>query len=118
MTATCSIDIQAVPGVKNMLFGGEGVFNVASSSQNSDGTYGPVTNGPTYMQSVTFDNNGPVVEALLAFSQAGDTTRPFHRDQTRRYSAKDWIRLPFSTNEVASQAIGNKLELREDLPSN
>ena len=27
MTATCSIDIQAVPGVKNMLFGGEGIFN-------------------------------------------------------------------------------------------
>ena len=112
--------------------GREGVFNVAqsrgrdiirngvktSTTTNPDGTYGPIINGPTYMQTVTFDSNGPVVEALLAFSQAGDTTRPFHRDQTRRYSAKDWIRLPFSTNEVASQAIGNKLELREDLPSN
>ena len=27
MDATCSIDIQAVKGVKNMFFGGEGVFN-------------------------------------------------------------------------------------------
>lgn len=27
MDASCSIDIQTVPGVKNMLFGGEGVFN-------------------------------------------------------------------------------------------
>lgn len=27
MDATCSIDIQNVPGVKNMVFGGEGVFN-------------------------------------------------------------------------------------------
>ena len=27
MTAGCSIDIQTVPGVKNMLFGGEGIFN-------------------------------------------------------------------------------------------
>ena len=27
MTSTCSIDIQTVPGVKNMLFGGEGIFN-------------------------------------------------------------------------------------------
>ena len=95
-------------------FGGEGVFNVASSGQNSDGTYGPVVNGPTYMQAVTFDNNGPVVEALLAFSQAGDTTRPFHRDQTRRYSDKNWIRLPFSANEVSKQAIGSKIQLRED----
>ena len=24
---TCSIEVTAVPGVKNMLFGGEGVFN-------------------------------------------------------------------------------------------
>ena len=27
MDATCSMDIQMVPGVKNMFFGGEGVFN-------------------------------------------------------------------------------------------
>ncbi len=27
MTMSCSIDIQTVPGVKNMLFGGEGMFN-------------------------------------------------------------------------------------------
>lgn len=27
MDATCSMDIQTVPGVKNMIFGGEGVFN-------------------------------------------------------------------------------------------
>lgn len=27
MTGSCSIDIQSVPGVKNMLFGGEGFFN-------------------------------------------------------------------------------------------
>lgn len=27
MTASCSMDIRSVPGVKNMLFGGEGVFN-------------------------------------------------------------------------------------------
>ena len=94
-------------------FGGEGVFNVASSGQNDDGTYGPVTNGPTYMQAVTFDNKGPVVEALLAFSQAGDTTRPYHRDQTHRYSKKEWIRLPFSAGEVSAQAIGGKIELRE-----
>lgn len=27
MDATCSIEIQSVPGLKNMMFGGEGVFN-------------------------------------------------------------------------------------------
>ena len=27
MDDTCSMDIQTVPGIKNMLFGGEGLFN-------------------------------------------------------------------------------------------
>ncbi len=27
MTATCTMEIRSVPGVKNMLFGGEGIFN-------------------------------------------------------------------------------------------
>lgn len=31
MTMNCSIDIQTVPGVKNMLFGGEGIFNTVIS---------------------------------------------------------------------------------------
>ncbi len=112
--------------------GREGVFNVAQSRSrdivrdgvkttttvNVNGTYGPIINGPTYMQTVTFDDKGPVVEALLAYSQASDKTRPYHRDQTRRYSAKDWVRLPFSASEISKQAVGNKLQLREDLPRN
>ena len=31
MEATCTMDIQAVPGMKNMLFGGEGLFNTVVS---------------------------------------------------------------------------------------
>jgi len=94
--------------------GREGIFNVAQGpGLNEDGTYKPITAGPTYMQTVTFDSNGPVVEALLAYSQASDTTRPYHRDQTRRYSAKDWIRLPFSKTEVNDQAVGGTIQLRE-----
>ena len=94
--------------------GREGIFNVAQGpGLNEDGTYKPITAGPTYMQTVTFDSNGPVVEALLAYSQASDSTRPYHRDQTRRYSAKDWIRLPFSKTEVNDQAVGGTIQLRE-----
>ncbi|AMN68637.1 penicillin acylase family protein [Psychrobacter sp. P11G5] len=94
--------------------GREGIFNVAQGQGlNEDGTYKPISNGPTYMQTVTFDDKGPVVEALLAYSQSADTTRPYHRDQTRRYSNKEWIRLPFSASEISNQAVGNKIKLRE-----
>ncbi|HDZ57724.1 MAG TPA: peptidase S45 [Pseudomonas xinjiangensis] len=95
-------------------FGREGVFNVAEGpGPDENGEYTPINKGPTYMQTVTFDENGPVVEALLAYSQSPDPSRPFHRDQTRRYSAEDWIPLPFSPQEIAEQAIGEKIQLSE-----
>lgn len=31
MSASCSMDVKAVPGVKNMIFGGEGIFNTVIS---------------------------------------------------------------------------------------
>ena len=31
MSATCQVEVRTVPGVKNMLFGGEGVFNTVVS---------------------------------------------------------------------------------------
>ncbi|MGF0031383.1 TIGR00266 family protein [Bariatricus sp. SGI.154] len=31
MTATCKMEVKSVPGVKNMLFGGEGIFNTVIS---------------------------------------------------------------------------------------
>jgi len=94
--------------------GDEGVFNVLlTPGVNAEGEYTPATKGPTYMQTVTFDDDGPVAEALLAFSQSADSTRPFHRDQTRRYSEENWIALPFSAAEVAAKAIGEPLTLTE-----
>jgi acyl-homoserine-lactone acylase len=93
--------------------GNEGVFNVLGTRINEQGEYTPATAGPTYMQTVTFDDEGPVAEALLAFSQSPDSTRPFHRDQTRRYSEENWIALPFSAAEVAAKAIGEPLLLSE-----
>lgn len=41
MSSSCSVDIQTVPGVKNMLFGGEGLFNTVLT--------GP---GKVYLQSM------------------------------------------------------------------
>ncbi len=100
-------------------FGREGVFNVAEmrGAKANDSANYVINYGPTYMQTVTFDSNGPIAEALLAYSQASNTTRPFHRDQSRRYSNKNWIRLPFSANEVANKAVGSKVQLREKLPA-
>lgn len=36
-----------------------------------------------------------------------------YNKKARCYSDKNWIRLPFNANEVAKQAVNNKLQLRE-----
>lgn len=53
MSASCSMDIQTVPGLKNMVFGGEGVFNTVVT--------GP---GKVYLQS-------------MPIYQVANTLRPF-----------------------------------------
>lgn len=94
--------------------GQEGVFNVIFiPGANAEGQYTPVTGGPTYMQTVTWDANGPVAEALLGQSQSADSNSPHSRDQTRRYSEKNWIPLPFTQAEIAAKALGEVIELVE-----
>lgn len=57
MEETCSIDIQSVPGLKNMVFGGEGVFNTRIT--------GP---GKIYLQSMPISQ---MAGALLPYIPSG-----------------------------------------------
>lgn len=58
MDATCSIEIRSVPGVKNMVFGGEGVFNTVVT--------GP---GRIYLQTMPISN---VAGAIRPFIPTGN----------------------------------------------
>ena len=57
MDATCSIDVQMIHGVKNMLFGGEGLFNT-------------VITGPGKVTLQTMPVTG-LADALLPFLPKG-----------------------------------------------
>lgn len=57
MTASCSIDVQTVPGMKNMLFGGEGFFNTYIT--------GP---GRVWLQSMPISNLAGVLRPYLPSS--------------------------------------------------
>ncbi len=59
MTGGCSIDIQSVPGVKNMLFGGEGIFNTVIT--------GP---GKVWLQTMPISN---VAGALRPYIPTGNS---------------------------------------------
>ena len=54
MDATCSMDIQTVPGVKNMVFGGEGLFNTVVT--------GP---GRVYLQTMPISNFAMSIASIM-----------------------------------------------------
>ena len=68
--------------------------------------------GTSYVQTVTFDERGPVAHALLTYGQSTDPASPHATDQTRLFVRKEWPRLPFHRDEIAAQRIGAPLVLQ------
>ncbi len=81
-----------------------GVLNVQRSVAVPGGL-NPV-HGSSYIQVVSFDDDGPVADAVLSYSQSTDPASPWYGDQTRQYSAKQWNRLPFSPAAIEAAKIG------------
>jgi acyl-homoserine-lactone acylase len=73
----------------------------------------PIIFGSSYIQSVTFDEKGPVAKAVLTYSQSADPASPHFADQTRAFSRKELRRYPFSAAEIAADAIGKPLVVSE-----
>jgi acyl-homoserine-lactone acylase len=71
----------------------------------------PIAPSNSYIQVVTFDESGPIADAILASSQTPDEASPHFSDQTKAYSRKQWIRLPFSSAQIAAEAQGTPVVL-------
>ncbi|MGX7926903.1 penicillin acylase family protein [Tsuneonella sp. HG094] len=67
--------------------------------------------GSSYIQSVTWDDRGPVADAVLTFSQSTDPASPHFADQTRAFSQKKLRRFPFSQAEIAADTIGTPIKV-------
>ncbi|MFK8016817.1 MAG: penicillin acylase family protein [Gammaproteobacteria bacterium] len=78
---------------------GSGMFSIITANLSPAG-YTPINHGNSYMQTVTFDDDGPVAEALLSYSQSSDPEDENYADQTALYTAKQWVALPFSEAEI------------------
>jgi acyl-homoserine-lactone acylase len=99
-------DIQvAVRGDKRIpIHGGEdayGVYNAVTSVDIDRGQRN-VIEGTSYLQAVTFDDNGPVAQAMLSYSQSSEASSPYYADQTARFSAKAWIAQPYSEAQITA----------------
>jgi len=99
-------EVQAARSPKGLipLHGGEeyeGVLNkLTSKPVSADGLQ--VYFGTSYVQTVGFDANGPVAQALLVYGQSVDPASPHAWDQMQQFSAKRWISLPFSEQAIAA----------------
>lgn len=92
--------------------GTAGVLNYQDARPAPGGGLVPV-HGTSYIQIVGFDDDGPVTDAILSYSQSTDPASPHFADQTRAYAAKAWHRLPFSAQEIAADRIGETKRIAE-----
>jgi acyl-homoserine-lactone acylase len=67
--------------------------------------------GTSYVQTVTFDDRGPVAQAILTYGQSTDPASPHASDQLWLFSRQEWNTLPFHPDEVARQRVGEVLTL-------
>jgi len=107
---------RVVRGKKIALHGGddfEGVLNmVESQGQATINANGYNVNfGTSYIQVVTFDERGPLAQALLTYGQSSDLASPRAYDQLPSFAAKRWQPLPFHPGDVDAQREGPVVRL-------
>jgi acyl-homoserine-lactone acylase len=91
----------------------EGVLNNLGARGNPELAKGGlrIDYGTSYVQTVGFDERGPVAQALLTYGQSSDAKSPHAADQLRLFSRKQWPTLPFHADDVARSRVGEVLRL-------
>ncbi len=86
--------------------GDMGMFsNIYAPFKKGEG-YTPVVTGNSYIQVVTWDDTGnPDVRAILTYSQSPELESPHYADQTRLYSKGQWIKLPFTEEQITQKQV-------------
>ena len=97
-------------GVRTPLHGAigdiDGSYNsLHFAAELGTGCYRQVTWGTSYIQTVTFDDNGPVAQAMLLYGQSVDPRSPHYDDQIGLYSRKIWPVLPFTPAQVRADPL-------------
>lgn len=84
-----------VPGGPQQL----GVYNAMFSVPNGPGKR-LVVSGTSYLQLVSFTEQGPQARGLLAFSQSSEAGSAHFSDQTKAFAAKQLAPLPFTEAQI------------------
>ena len=92
-------------GVRIPLHGGignvDGSYNSLTMRDALTATgYNGVHWGESYIQTVSFDDQGPVAQAMLTYGQSIDPKSPHYADQVNVFSRKEWPVLPFTEEKI------------------
>ncbi|HEY0062583.1 MAG TPA: penicillin acylase family protein [Telluria sp.] len=105
-------------GVRVPVHGGigdiDGSFNSIHMRTGLTATgYHDIIWGTSYVQTVTFDNAGPIAYAMLTYGQSVDPKNPHYADQLPLYSRKEFPQLPFTPEKIRADPAYQLTRLRE-----
>ena len=105
-------------GVRIPIHGGigdiDGSYNATvMASDLTPAGYTGVLRGVSYIQTVTFDDAGPVAQGILVYGQSTNPTSPYYADQTALYSRKQWPSLPFAEAAIKQDAQYKQVTVAE-----
>lgn len=90
-----------------------GVFNKVAEEFAGAAGYPEVTaSGSSWIQVTSFTRSGPRSRGILTYSLSTNPESPHFADQTKLFSRKRWLDLPFHERDVARSAI-ERVRLRE-----
>jgi acyl-homoserine-lactone acylase len=72
-----------------------GTFIYTGDPKTNAGAY-----GNSYLQFVTWDDAGPVAEGVLTYGQSSNPAHANFSDQTRKYAAGEWVKLPYTDAQI------------------
>jgi acyl-homoserine-lactone acylase len=77
--------------------------------QNRD-RYRPVTFGSSHIQAIAFRAGGRVdARTILTYGQSENPRSPWSRDQTRMFSAKRWVRFPWTPTQIRRHTLTERV---------
>ena len=92
-----------------------GMFSAMTAKFTPGRGYTPIITGNSWMQVVAWDDQGRVdAHGVLSYSQSEEADSPHNADQTKLYSRGEWLKLPFTDQEIAADPSLTTLELRGD----
>ncbi len=67
-----------------------------------------IVHGSSFIMTLGYNDQGPVAEALLSYSQSGNPTSPYFSDQTHLYQTKQWRPILFSSDAIAENTVSSR----------